>query len=334
VRGEVIRPADAGYDAARALYNAMIDKRPALIVRCPGVADVVAAVGFAREHELAVAVRGGGHNVAGKAMCDGGLVIDLSPMRGVRVDPGARTARAQSGVLWGELDRATQRFGLATTGGTVSTTGIAGLTLGGGLGRLMGKHGLSCDNLLSVDVVTADGRVVTASAEENQNLYWAMRGGGANFGVATSFRYRLHPVGTVLGGMLLHPLARAEAVLRFYRGFAAEAPDELTTFPVLLTSPDGHPMLAVLACYAGPIETGERVRGPLRAFGRPLADQIRPAPYAEVQAGLDPAFPPGLRNYWKSNFLTDFSDAIIDALVSQFGVPGQAWAGGMRCRKL
>src|ERR671930_2175127 len=241
LRGALLGPGDEGYDAVRRVWNGMIDRRPALIVRCAGVADVIQAVSFARTNNLLVAVRGGGHNVTGNAVCDGGLMIDLSPLKGILVDPVRRTVRAQAGVTWGELDHETQAFGLATTGGQVSTTGIAGLTLGGGIGWLMRQCGAVVDNLLSVDLVTADGRFLTASATENQDLFWGVRGGGGNFGIVTSFEYQLHPVGPVLGGQVMYPLARAGEVLRFYREFTATAPDELTAYVRLRTSPDGVP---------------------------------------------------------------------------------------------
>src|SRR3990170_361120 len=249
-RGELLRPRDNGiYEAARKVFNASIDRRPALIARCTGVADVISALDFARARKLPIAVRGGGHNVAGNAVCDGGIVIDLSPMKGMRVDPKARTARAQGGLTWGEFDRETQVFGLATTGGQITTTGIAGLTLGGGIGWLMGKHGLACDNVLSVDMVTADGQFLTASAGENADLFWGVRGGGGNFGVVTSFEYRLHPLSTVLGGMAVHPIDRARDVLRFYRDFTASAPDELTAYAALLTHPEGGPGMGMALGY-------------------------------------------------------------------------------------
>ncbi len=224
LRGPLLGPGEGGYDEARKVWNGMIDRRPALIARCAGVADVIAAVRFARTHELLVSVRGGGHNITGNAVCEGGLMIDLSPMKSVRVDPGQRTARAEAGLTWGEYNRETQAFDLASTGGVVSTTGIAGLTLGGGLGWLMGKHGLSCDNLLSADLVTAEGQFLTASADQHPDLFWGLRGGGGNFGVVTSFEYRVHPVGPVLAGMVLHPMAKAKEVLRFYRGFRPQLP--------------------------------------------------------------------------------------------------------------
>src|SRR3954451_12250499 len=256
--GDLLRRGADGYDAARRLYNAMVDKHPGLIVRCSGVADVLRAVEFARSHTLLTAIRSGGHNVAGKASCEGGMVIDLSRLKGIRVDPARRTVRAQSGVTYGEFDRETQAFGLATTGGLITSTGIAGLTLGGGLGWLMRKHGLACDNLVSADVVTADGRMLTASDQENPDLFWGLRGGGGNFGVVTSFEYRLHPVGPVLAGLLIHPLPVARDVLRSYRDFCREAPDELTAYAALMHSPeDGQPILVLMLAYAGDLAEGE-----------------------------------------------------------------------------
>src|SRR5271169_4554589 len=276
LRGPLLGPGQGGYDEARKVWNGMIDRHPALIARSAGVADVIAAVRFARTHGLLVSVRGGGHNITGNAVCEGGLMIDLSAMKSVRVDPAKRTARAEAGLTWGEYNRETQAFGLASTGGVVSTTGIAGLTLGGGLGWLMGKHGLSCDNLLSSDLVTADGKFLTASAEENPELFWGLRGGGGNFGIVTSFEYRLHPVGTVLAGMVLHPMAKAKEVLRFYRDFARGCPDEMLAAAALMTSPDGAPVVVIIAAYIGDLATGERLISPVRKFGSPLADTIAP----------------------------------------------------------
>ena len=319
LRGQPIRPDSATYESARRVHNAMIDKRPALIVRCAGVSDVVSAVNFARENDLLVAIRGSGHNVAGTAVCDGGIVIDLSQLKGIRVNPTARTVRAEPGVTWGELDHETQAFGLATTGGAVSTTGISGLTLGGGIGVLMRKHGLACDNLLSVDVVTAGGAMLTASAAENADLFWALRGGGGNFGIATSLEYRLHPVGTVLGGLVLHPLDRASDLLAFYRELTATAPDELTAYAALVTSPDGVPMSAIFACYAGPLATGEAVLRPVREFGPPVADLISPMPYTAIQKTFDAGQPSGLLNYWKSGFLRELRPDVIDAITDSWG---------------
>src|SRR5215212_3004563 len=262
LRGELLRPGEEGYEEARMVWNAMIDKRPALIVRCAGAAEVIHSVNFARTNKLLVAVRGGGHDVAGTAVCDGGLVIDLSRMKGIRVDPARRTVRAEPGLTWGEFDQETQAFGLATTGGIVPTTGIAGLTLGGGLGYLMRRFGLACDNLLSVDIVTADGQLLPASTTENEDLFWGIRGGGGNFGVVTSFEYELHRVGPiVLGGLILHPLARAKEVVQFYREFTSTSPEELTTHLGFVTSPDGHPMVGFII-YAG-VHTVNTEGGPI-----------------------------------------------------------------------
>ena len=307
-RGELIRPGDPSYAAARRVWNGAIDRRPVLVARCTGVADVGAAVRFARERQLVVAVRGGAHNVAGTATCDGGVVIDLSPMKGLRVDPVARTARAQPGLLWGEVYRETQAFGLATPGGIVTHTGIGGLTLGGGLGWLMRRYGLTIDNLLSADVVTADGEFLRASADEHADLFWGLRGGGGNFGVVTSFEYRLHPVGsTVLAGVMLYPAARAREVLASYEECVATAPDELMTIVVLTTAPaapflpasvHGQPVVMIGACHAGSVDEGEHAIAPLRRIGPPLADTIRPTPYVEHQALLDPGVPHGLGYYW------------------------------------
>ena len=328
LRGELIQPGHPNYDPARALFNAMIDKHPALIVRCKEVTDVRRAVEFARSHNLVVAVRGGGHNVAGKALCDHGMVIDLSPMKGIRVDPAARTVRAEPGLTWGEFDRATQAHGLATTGGFVSTTGIAGLTLGGGLGWLMRKYGLACDNLRSVELVTADGELRTAHASENQDLFWGLRGGGGNFGIVTSFEYDLRPVGQLLAGVVFFPLEQARDALRFYREFMATAPDELIAYALFLTSPDGVPLCAIAVCYVGPLETGEQILRPLRSFGRPAADSVQPMSYLEIQSMFDPGFPFGRLNYWKSSFLRELNDEAIDTLLAHSATissPLSAW---------
>ena len=283
--------ADDAYDAARRIWNGMIDRKPTLIARCVSPDDVRAAVKLARAERMPVSVRGGGHGVAGTAVCDGGIMIDLSAMKSIRVDPDAREAIAEPGVLWGEFDRATQTHGLATTGGQVSHTGIAGLTLGGGLGYLMGKHGATCDNLLSVDIVTADGEMLTASTEENPDLFWAVRGAGANFGVVTSFRYRLHPISQVLAGLLLHPRERAPELIAFHREFLASSPDELDTTIGFLNSPEGAPLVGIVVVYAGPESEGERILAPLRKFGPPVADLVRPMPYTEVQSMLDNSVP-------------------------------------------
>jgi hypothetical protein len=315
LRGQCILPGDDGYDGARRVWNAMVEKRPALIARCAGVSDVITAVEFALAHDLRVAVRGGGHNVAGNALCDGGLVIDLSPMKSVRIEPGARRARAEPGVVWGEFDRETQKFGLATTGGVVSTTGIAGLTLGGGVGWLHAMYGLSADNLLSADVVLSDGRLLTASADENEDLFWALRGGGGNFGIVTSFEYRLHPLDGVLAGPVFHPADRAFDVLRFYRDFTARLPDELSVYAGFLTDPEGNRLIGLVSCYVGPAEEGERLVRPVREFGPPVADMVGPMPYMTLQTMFDGAFPPGRQNYWKSGFLADMSDEALRVVV-------------------
>lgn len=317
LRGQVFLPGDEGYDDARKVFNAMIDRRPALIVRCAGVADVIAAANFAREANMLVSVRGGSHNVAGHAVCDGGVVIDLSGMKSVRVDSRSRTARAEGGSTWGDFDHATQAFGLATTGGIVPSTGIAGLTLGGGIGYLNRKYGLACDNLLSADVVTADGQLLTASATENEDLFWGLRGGGGNLGVVTSFEFQVHPVGPVLGGELVYPLDQAKETLRFYRDWSTEAPDEVRADATLLSTPDG-PALAVEVCYCGSVDEGEAVLQPLRRFGSPMVDTIAPVPYETVQNLLTEVFQPGLRHYWKSSFFRDFSDEAIEAIVDFF----------------
>ncbi len=315
LRGELLRPGDAGYEEARKVWNGMIDKRPALIARCAGVADVMHCVNFARTNGLLVAVRGGGHNVAGNAVCDGGLVIDLSRMKGMRVDPARRTAHAEAGLTWGEFDRETQAFGLATTGGQVSTTGIAGLTLGGGWGHLARRYGLSCDNLLSADVVTADGQLRAASSTENQDLFWGLRGGGGNFGVTTSFEYKLYAVGPVLGGILVYPFQRAREVLKLYREFTTAAPEEMSSGIVLISLPDGTPVTGVVAVFNGPVAEGERLLKPLREFGPPIMDQIGVVPYTAAHRLIDGFYPSGLRSYWKSSFLKGITDEAIETIV-------------------
>ena len=325
IHGLVIGPDHEGYDEARSIWNGAIDRRPACIARCTGVADVVAAVRFARERELPVAVRSGGHGVGGHAICDGGLVIDLSPMQGIRVDPAGRTARAEAGVLWGKLDRETQLHGLATVGGIVTHTGIAGLTLGGGIGWLMRKHGATVDNLVSVDLVTAEGELLTASEDQNPDLFWGLRGGGGNFGIVTSFEYRLHPVGPiVLAGPIFHRLEDAREVLRFYREFIAAAPDELTTIfdlsvapplPFLPEDVHGNPIVMVGACYAGAPEDGIEAVRPLKGFGTPIVDLLEPKPYAALQSMFDPLVPHGWHRYWKSVELPPLTDDAIDTLV-------------------
>jgi FAD/FMN-containing dehydrogenase len=320
-RGELLLPTSRGYDAARRIWNGAIDRHPACIARCTGVSDVVAAVRFARDHELEVAVRGGGHNVAGTAVCDDGIVINLSAMRAVWVDPAGRTAWVQGGALWGDVDHETQAHGLATTGGIIGHTGVAGLTLGGGIGFLMRKHGLAVDNLLAADVVTADGSIVRASAEEHPDLFWALRGGGGNFGVVTSFRFALHPVGpTVLAGPIFWAADDTTEVLRFYRDFAAEAPDELGsvvrlgTVPPLADIPDElhwRPAVSVACCYAGAVEDGERAVRALRRFGTPLVDLLEPSRYAAFQGGFDDTVLHGWHYYWKATNLAGLSDEAI-----------------------
>ena len=319
LRGELLLPGDAGYEEARKIWNGMIDRRPAIIARCRGVADVIAAVKLAKDHDLLVAVRGGGHNVAGNAVCDHGLMIDLSPMRSVTVDPGARRARAEGGATWGDFDAETQAFGLATTGGLISLTGVAGLTLGGGIGWLTGSYGLACDNLLSLDVVTAEGTLVKASAEQNPDLFWGLKGGGGNFGIVTSFEFKLYPVGELFAGILFHPLDRAPEALGHFRDFLRDAPAQLGALAALTTTPDGHRVLALVMVYNGPIEEAERVVQPLRAFGPPVQDTLGPKPYRAIQTLFDAGAPHGLRYYWKSSFLDALPASAIESLVESYG---------------
>jgi FAD/FMN-containing dehydrogenase len=315
--GELIRPEDPGYEQVRRVHNGLIDKRPALIARCHTVPDIVDAVIAGRDQATEISVRGGGHNVAGLGVTDGGLMIDLAPMKGVRIDPGRRTIWAQAGVTWKELNRAAARHGLATTGGVVSSTGIAGLTLGGGEGWLMGKHGLTVDNLLAVEVVTADGQVVVASAEHNQDLFWALRGGGGNFGVAASFEYQAHPVATVHGGMVAHPVSRAREVFGFYRDFTQAAPDELTVYMSLFANPAApeEGMVAMAACHCGDPMSAEADLKPLREFGPPVTDLVQPMPYPVMNTLSDGGYPRGAFNYWKSAFLSELSDASAEIMV-------------------
>jgi FAD/FMN-containing dehydrogenase len=315
LRGPLLSPEDPDYDAGRSIWNAMIDRRPALIVQPRGAADVITAVNVARDHGLTLSIKGGGHNVAGKAVSDDGLMLDMSLMKGIRVDPEARTVQAEPGVLLGELDAETHAFGMATPAGTISTTGIAGLTLGGGQSWLAGKYGFTIDNLLSVDIVTADGCLRHASEIENPDLFWAVRGAGANFGVVTSFEFRLHSVHTVLGGMVLHPFADARKVLEFYRQFTADVPDELTTICAGLTGPDGSMLIAMIVCYTGDLSEGERVIAPLRLFGSPVVDTIAPIPFPVQQQLFDGSFPHGRRNFWKTSMTSTLSDRLIDAII-------------------
>jgi FAD/FMN-containing dehydrogenase len=314
--GPLLQPGDREYDEARRVHNGLVDKRPALIARCRGTADIVEAVHLARALGLEVAIRGGGHNVAGRATIDDGLMIDLSPMKGIHVDPATRTTRAQGGVTWAEYNRETQAHGLASTGGVVSTTGIAGLTLGGGLGWLLGKHGLAVDNLLSVQLVTADGRILTASEYEHPDLFWGLRGGGGNFGVAASFAYRVHAVGPrITGGLVAHPLPRARDALQFYRDVTASAPDELTAFAGLLHAPDGAKIATIVACHCGTPEHGEAAVSPIKAFGPPVMDVLGPTSYCQMNSMLDTFYPRGAFNYWKSNFLATLSADAIDTML-------------------
>lgn len=318
--GALLRPADNGYEEARRLHNGLIDKRPRLIARCLGTADIVDALGFARESGLEISVRGGGHNVAGRAVTNGGVMIDLSLMRGVRVNPDAHTVRAQGGVTWREFNRETAVHGLATTGGVISTTGIAGLTLGGGLGWLLGKYGLSADNLVSVELVTAAGEVLNVTADEHPDLFWALCGGGGNFGVASSFAFRAHPLREILGGLVAHPVAAAKDVLRFYRDFTASVPDDLTTFAALVHAPDGSgaPLVALILCHCGPLAQAQKDVRPLLEFGKPALVQVGPMPYQVINTILDAAFPRGALNYWKSSFIKALSDEAIGAMIDRF----------------
>ena len=314
-RGQILQPSDAGYDNARRIWNASIDKRPRLIARCSGVADVVAAVNFGRANGVLTAIRGGGHNVGGRALCDDGLVVDLSAMRAVHVDSRARAVRVQGGATLGDLDRETHLFGLAVPCGIIPKTGIAGLTLGGGVGWLLRKYGMSIDNLLSCQVVTADGGVLTASPAEHEDLFWALRGGGGNFGVVTSLEFKAHPVNIVLAGPLFYPRAAAIDVIRHFRDYIETAPDELTAYAALLHAPDGAPLVGVIACYCGEIAEGERVLRPLRAFGTPVLDGIQPMPFVAMQGLLAPSFPDGNYNYWKSTLRRELPDDAIPAIV-------------------
>lgn len=327
LQGSLLAPGAPGYDESRTIWNAMIDRRPGLIVRCAATADVALAVRFAREHDLLLAVRGGGHSIAGNGVCEGGLMIDLSPMKAVRVDPAARTARVEGGATLADFDREAQAAGLATPLGINSTTGVAGLTLGGGFGWLSRKFGLTIDNLLSAEVVTAKGEVVRASSDENPDLFWAIRGGGGNFGVVASFEFRLHRVGPeVLSGLIIHPLDAARDVLRFYRDFLPTTPEEFVCWFVLRKAPPlpflpaewhGREILALAVCYSGSsLAEGERIAAPLRGFGKPIADVIAPQPFAAWQTILDPLLTPGFRNYWKSHDFGEVSDGLIDVLIA------------------
>jgi FAD/FMN-containing dehydrogenase len=319
--GTLLRPGDDGYEEARRIHNGLIDKHPALIARCLNTADVIDAVNIGREEGLEISVRGGGHNVAGRAVTEGGLMIDLSLMKGIHVDPEQRTVRAQGGVIWSEFNRAAAAFGLATTGGEVSSTGIAGLTIGGGFGWLMAKHGIALDNLLSAEVVLASGDVVTASEDSEPDLFWAIRGGGGNFGIVTWFEYRAHPLSTVLGGPVLHPLQAAPEVFRNYRELCASVSDELTTAAAFLHAPDdsGTKLCGPALCHVG--EDADRAEAdvrPFREFGTPAADLVQRMPYPVLNTLLDPMFPTGTLNYWKSAFLSELSDAAVELIADAF----------------
>lgn len=320
LRGKLISPGDEAYETARKVYNGMIDKRPGLIARCVGVADVVSAVNFAREHHLTLAVRGGGHNGGGLGVCEGGLVIDLSGLKEIQVDPAARTARVGGGCVWGEVDQATHAHGLATPSGIISTTGVGGLTLGGGLGHLTRKCGLAIDNLLAVEMVLADGRTVTASAAENADLFWAVRGGGGNFGVVTSFLFKLHPISTVYAGPMLWSLDRAKEVMQWYREFITQAPDDINGFFAFLTVPPGPPfpeglhlkkMCGIVWCYTGPLEQADEIFNPIRRLN-PALELVGPMPHPVLQSMFDALYPPGLQWYWRADFVNELSDAAIE----------------------
>jgi FAD/FMN-containing dehydrogenase len=326
LQGELIRPEDSGYDEARAIWNGAHDRRPALIVRCAGVEDVRHSVGFARSEGLEVAVRGGGHSIPGFSTVEGGIFFDLSPRKGIKVDEKKSTVVAEGGLTWGELDAETQKHGLAVTGGLVSTTGVAGFTLGGGIGWLMRKHGLACDNLRSAEIVTADGQAITASADENADLFWGLRGGGGNFGIVTSFEFDLHSVGpTVAAGPIFYPGDDAAEILRRYREIAAELPDEMTTLVNLLTAPPapflpedwhGKKLIAVIGCYAGPSDEGLKAMQPLRELAEPVADLFGEMPYVQMQGLIDDLYPRGTKAYMKAGYMSDLDDHAIETLVS------------------
>jgi FAD/FMN-containing dehydrogenase len=318
--GALLRPGDDGYEQARRVHNGLVDKRPALIARCHSSADVVGALELGRDGGFEISVRGGGHNVAGKAVTDGGVMIDLAELKRIDVDPRARTVRAGGGVTWGELNEATASHGLAVTGGIVSTTGIAGLTLGGGLGWLMGKYGLAADNLLSAELVTAGGDALTVTDSSQPDLFWALRGGGGNFGVATSFEYQLHPLERVYGGLVAHPFDAAGKVLRFYRDFTSDLPDEATVFGALTHAPDGSgmPIAALAVCHCGSQEQAESDLRPLLEFGAPVLSEVGPMPYPVMNTLLDDSYPEGALNYWKSSFFRTLDDGAIDVMVDRF----------------
>lgn len=316
ISGSVFTQEDEGYDSARKIWNGMIDRKPVVIVRCLNSDDVIHAVKFAREHNLLISVRGGGHNVSGSAVCDGGIMIDLSLMKTVKVHQADKVAEVETGATWGDFDRATQQYGMATTGGVISTTGVAGLTLGGGVGWLVRKYGMSCDNLIEAQVVTSDGNLIKASLQQNADLLWGLRGGGGNFGIVTSMKLRIYEASTMLGGMIIYPREKAKEVFQFYSEFIKTAPNDITLYCALLTSPDGIPIVAIIGCYFGDIEKGETVIKPLRDFGTPVADLFQPIPYLQMQSLLDAGFPHGNRYYWKSGFIKDLSDEAIDIIIN------------------
>jgi FAD/FMN-containing dehydrogenase len=328
--GRVLRPGSAEYESARGIFNGMIDRKPYAIAHCTGTADVIESLRFAHEHGLPVTVRGGGHSAAGHSLSDHALLIDLSTMKGVYVDPVRQTARAAAGTILGEFDRETQVFGLATTLGTNTITGLAGLTLGGGVGWLSRRFGLTCDNLISADMVTVDGRVVRASESENEDLFWGLRGGGGNFGIVTSFEFQLQQVGGVVGGMLVYPIESARDLSRWHRDYMRVAPDELAAHLALVTTPDNHPAVALLVCYSGDAENAERALQPLRQFREPLADMLKPMSYCQMQALFDHLFPPGIRCYWTGGCLPEVTDDAIDALIgSVMPMPSRHSAVGL-----
>jgi len=315
IAGRVLKPGSAEYETSRKIFNGMIDRRPCAIARCTGTADVIEALRFAQEHGIPVTVRGGGHSAAGHSLSDHALLIDLSAMKGVHVDPKRCTASASAGTILGEFDRETQVFGLATTLGTNTITGLSGLALGGGVGWLSRRFGLTCDNLLSADMVTAEGRVVHAGAGEHEDLLWGLRGGGGNFGIVTSFEFQLHAVGEVVGGMLVYPADRARDLYRWHRDYMRTAPDEIVAHAALVTTPDNHPAVAILVCYSGDPDKAERTIQPLRDFGPPVADMLRRMSYCQMQAVFDHLFPPGIRCYWTGGCLPEVTDDAIDALI-------------------
>jgi len=319
LKGPALREGDPDYETARHVFNGMIDRRPAVIVQPADSADVAIALAYSREHRLPVAIRGGGHNVAGSAVVDGGLVIDNSRLRKVSVDPDAKTADVQPGATWSEFDRATKTWGFATTGGLISTTGVAGFTLGGGIGWLVRKYGLGCDNLIEADVVTATGNMVRAAMDGDRDLLWALRGGGGNFGVVTRFRFQLHAVADITGGLLGYPRTQAVDVLRHWRDFVSGAPADLTTIAALMTTPDGHQAVGIALCHAGSVEKAAADVRALRNFGPPAADHVETMPYTTLQTSLDPTAPYGVRNYWKSDFMAELTDDAIVALVRGAG---------------